>query len=171
MRASRASSRSPSPRRRRASFARGSAKSSRLAPEPRRDPERSRELWRLARDTERAWIGTIHGFCRRLLAAHPVAAGLDPRFRVLAEAEAELVAEQAFDAALDEVAVGDGEAEAIAAGFSVWRLRKLIAVAHEQLRSHGADAPELPPMPEPRRSAAAKNGSDGGADEDRTSSS
>ena len=37
---------------------------------------------------ERAWITTIHGFCRRLLAAHPVAAGIDPRFRVLDEAEA-----------------------------------------------------------------------------------
>jgi ATP-dependent exoDNAse (exonuclease V) beta subunit len=123
------------------------------------DPERSRELWRLARDTERAWIGTIHGFCRRLLAAHPVAAGLDPRFRVLAEGEAELVAEQAFDAALDEVASGNGEGEAIAAGYNVWRLRKLIAGAYEQLRSHGADGPELPPMPQPRLSVAAKNDS------------
>jgi ATP-dependent exoDNAse (exonuclease V) beta subunit len=123
------------------------------------DAERSRQLWRLARDTERAWIGTIHGFCRRLLAAHPVAAGLDPHFRVLAEAEAELVAEQAFDAALDEVASGDGEGEAIAAGYNVWRLRKLIAGAYEQLRSHGTEAPELPPMPEPRLSAVTKNGS------------
>jgi ATP-dependent helicase/nuclease subunit A len=30
-----------------------------------------------------AWVTTIHGFCNRLLAAHPVAAGIDPRFRVL----------------------------------------------------------------------------------------
>jgi ATP-dependent helicase/nuclease subunit A len=119
--------------------------------------ERSRELWRLARDTERAWIGTIHGFCRRLLAAHPVAAGLDPRFRVLTEAEAELIAEEAFDAALDEVAVGDGDGEAVAAGFNVWRLRNLITGAYEQLRSHGADEPELPPMTELRRSPSAKH--------------
>jgi ATP-dependent helicase/nuclease subunit A len=125
------------------------------------DEERSRELWRLARDTERAWIGTIHGFCRRLLAAHPVAAGLDPRFRVLTEAEAELLAEDAFDAALDEVAVGDAEAEAVAAGLSLWRLRKLIAHAYEQLRSHGTAEPELPPMSEPRRSPSLKSIRDG----------
>jgi ATP-dependent exoDNAse (exonuclease V) beta subunit len=131
----------------------------RAAAEP--DPERSRELWRLARDTERAWIGTIHGFCRRLLAAHPVAAGLDPRFRVLTEAEAELIAEQAFDAALDEVAAGDGEAEAVAAGLSVWRLRKLVTHAYEQLRTHGAADPQLPPMTEPRRSPTLKSIKDG----------
>jgi len=137
------------------------------------DAERSRELWRLARDTERAWIGTIHGFCRRLLATHPVAAGLDPRFRVLAEGETELVAERAFDAALDEIATGpqSGEAEAVAAGFAVWRLRKLIVGAHEQLRGQGAEAPQLPPMPEPRlapsngKRAKAKGSGDTG-DED-----
>src|SRR5439155_17644530 len=30
-----------------------------------------------------AWVTTIHGFCNRLLAAHPVATGIDPGFRVL----------------------------------------------------------------------------------------
>jgi ATP-dependent helicase/nuclease subunit A len=113
------------------------------------DHERSRELWRLARDTERAWIGTIHGFCRRLLAAHPVAAGLDPRFNVLGEADADLIAERAFDAALDEITSGDPEAEAMAAGYNVWRLRNLIGSTYEQLRSQGAESPELPEMPEP----------------------
>ena len=38
--------------------------------------------------TERAGSRRSTAFCRRLLAAHPVAAGLDPRFRVLDEAEA-----------------------------------------------------------------------------------
>ena len=36
-----------------------------------------------------AWVMTIHGFCNRLLAAHPVAAGIDPRFRVLDAPEAD----------------------------------------------------------------------------------
>src|SRR5881397_901728 len=40
----------------------------------------TRGLARAARDTERAWLTTIHGFCRRLLAMHAAAAGLDPRF-------------------------------------------------------------------------------------------
>src|SRR4051794_16112789 len=49
-----------------------------------------------------ALITTIHGFCHRLLASHPVAAGIDPRFRVLETAEADRVARQAFDRALEE---------------------------------------------------------------------
>jgi superfamily I DNA/RNA helicase len=56
--------------------------------------------------TDRAWISTIHGFCRRLLASHPAAAGLDPRFRVVDEAEADRLATRAFDAALEELVEG-----------------------------------------------------------------
>ena len=102
--------------------------SAQLAGAPRRrragDPERASELARAARDTERAWIGTIHGFCRRLLAAHPVAAGLDPRFRVLDEAEAERLAEHAFDAALEEVVAGGGGGRArVRRGLQPRRLR------------------------------------------------
>ncbi|HMA26933.1 MAG: UvrD-helicase domain-containing protein, partial [Solirubrobacterales bacterium] len=39
------------------------------------------ELLAVAEASDRAWISTIHGFCSRLLRAHPFAAGLDPRFR------------------------------------------------------------------------------------------
>ena len=38
---------------------------------------------------------TIHAFCRRLLAQHPLAAGLDPRFRVLDASEAGRLADRA----------------------------------------------------------------------------
>ena len=61
---------------------------------------------------ERAWISTIHGFCRRLLASHPAAAGIDPRFRVADEAEADRLASRAFDSALEELVQG-GDAEAL----------------------------------------------------------
>jgi ATP-dependent exoDNAse (exonuclease V) beta subunit len=115
------------------------------------DPERALELSRQARDSERAWITTIHGFCRRLLAAHPAAAGLDPRFRVLDEPEAGRLGELAFAEALEELSArGDGEAEAIAAGFRVPRLRALIRSAHEKLRTQGAAHPSLPALPDPR---------------------
>ena len=67
------------------------------------DVHRAAELGAHARATERAWVTTIHGFCRRLLAAHPVAAGLDPRFRVLDEAEAGRLRERAFTATLAEL--------------------------------------------------------------------
>src|SRR5439155_881645 len=36
-----------------------------------------------ARAVDAAWVGTIHGFCARVLRAQPLAAGLDPRFVVL----------------------------------------------------------------------------------------
>ena len=45
-----------------------------------------------AREAERRWVGTIHGFCARVLRARPLAAGLDPRFEVLDEAAAERLA-------------------------------------------------------------------------------
>ena len=66
------------------------------------EPELLERLREAEQKTERAWISTIHGFCRRVLASHPAAAGIDPRFRVLDEAEADRLAERAFDAALDE---------------------------------------------------------------------
>ena len=100
----------------------------------------------LARESERAWISTIHGFCRRLLAAHPVALGLDPRFRVLDEAEADRLARRAFDEALEEL-LGEadpGRAELVAA-MRVPDLRGLVRTAHDELRSQGRE----PVLPEP----------------------
>src|ERR1700685_1899484 len=41
-----------------------------------------------ARDTEAAFVSTFHGFCARLLRAHPLAAGLDPEFTILDEGPA-----------------------------------------------------------------------------------
>src|SRR5262249_58574044 len=44
-----------------------------------------RERFELAQQLDGAWVSTIHGFCARLLRAHPFAVGLDPRFRALDE--------------------------------------------------------------------------------------
>ncbi len=95
-----------------------------------------------------AWITTIHGFCHRVLAAHPVAAGVDPRFSVLDPAEAERAAHEAFDEALDQF-VGDGDPgrEETVAAYGTEALREMVAGAHEELRSRGARAPELPEPP------------------------
>ncbi|MEK6277787.1 MAG: UvrD-helicase domain-containing protein [Actinomycetota bacterium] len=92
-----------------------------------------------------AWITTIHGFCRRLLAGHPVAAGIDPRFRVLDASEATRAARSAFDAALEEFLAGDDpEREATVAAYRVDGLREMVVAAHEQLRSRGHPQPSLP---------------------------
>jgi ATP-dependent exoDNAse (exonuclease V) beta subunit len=54
-----------------------------------------------ARAVDGAWIGTIHGFCARLLRSQPLAAGLDPRFEVLEQPSAERLAEVAYERALE----------------------------------------------------------------------
>ena len=64
----------------------------------------------LARELDGAWISTIHGFCSRLLRAHPFAAGLDPRFRELEDAGAVVLRGEAFDRALQEFCA-DGDTE------------------------------------------------------------
>ena len=61
-----------------------------------------------ARETDAAWIGTIHGFCARVLRARPLAAGLDPRFTVLDAAAARRLAEAAYERALEEWAGARG---------------------------------------------------------------
>jgi hypothetical protein len=60
----------------------------------------------LARELDGAWISTIHGFCARLLRAHPFSAGLDPRFRELEDAGAAVLRGEAFDRALHEFCAG-----------------------------------------------------------------
>ncbi len=105
--------------------------------------------------TERAWISTIHGFCRRVLASHPAAAGIDPRFRVIDEAEADRLASRAFDSALEEL-VGTGEPEALelAAANRRRTLLEMTRGAYDELRSHGDPTPELPELAPPDTSAA-----------------
>ena len=104
--------------------------------------ERAR-LQAAARTGETAPITTIHGFCRRLLASHPVAAGLDPRFRVLDADEAGRLARTCFDEVLTELA-GDDDAVALTAAGYRSRLGSIVLAAHSELRNRGTLDPELP---------------------------
>jgi ATP-dependent helicase/nuclease subunit A len=95
-----------------------------------------------------AWVTTIHGFCNRLLAAHPVAAGIDPGFRVLDAPEAARAAREAFDDALAAFLVdGDERREETVAAFEIEGLRAIVAGLHDELRSRGAADPRLPEPP------------------------
>jgi ATP-dependent helicase/nuclease subunit A len=97
-----------------------------------------------------AWITTIHGFCNRLLLAHPVAVGIDPRFRVLDAPEAERASAEAFEEALEDLlSGGDPDCERTVAAFDVGGLRRIVTVAHAELRSRGVAEPRLPEPPEP----------------------
>ncbi len=97
-----------------------------------------------------AWVTTIHGFCNRLLAGHPVAAGIDPRFRVLDATEAERAADEAFDRALEDfLSEGGVDREELVASFDIPGLRAIVAGVHAELRSRGQAEPRLPTQPEP----------------------
>jgi ATP-dependent helicase/nuclease subunit A len=102
-----------------------------------------------------AWVTTIHGFCNRLLSAHPVAVGIDPRFRVLDAAETDRAAAEAFDEALEAfLAAEDRGREDTVAAFDVGALRGMVLGVHAELRSRGETEPQLPDSPEPDVPAA-----------------
>ena len=75
-------------------------------------PAARQEEWQAAlADLDAARIGTIHSLCAEMLRAHPVEAGLDPRFEVLEEGLASTLRSEAIEATLawaaaDSKAVG-----------------------------------------------------------------
>ena len=63
-----------------------------------------------ARQVDSAWISTIHRFCMRLLHAHAIEAGLDPRFAVADEVQSRILQSEAFDLALEGFLAEPGDA-------------------------------------------------------------
>jgi ATP-dependent helicase/nuclease subunit A len=94
----------------------------------------------LARELDGAWISTIHGFCNRLLKTYPLAAGLDPRFRELDEAQGSVLRGEAFETALAEFCSG-GEPERLRllATYRATGLRRMLTGVHATLRSAGRE--------------------------------
>jgi ATP-dependent helicase/nuclease subunit A len=128
---------------------------------------RLQELGRhdLARELDAAWISTIHGFCHRLLRAHPFAAGIDPRFRVLDDNQGRVLRGEAFRAALEEFCGDDEGRLRLLASYGGRRLRRMLTGVHETLRSSGLElqlgAPRDPGLAErvdELRAAAAEAG-------------
>ena len=82
----------------------------------------------LARDLDGGWISTIHGLCHRLLRAHPFAAGVDPRFRVLDDSQARVLQGEAFATALEELcAGGEPDRTALLSTYGARSLRRMAA--------------------------------------------
>jgi ATP-dependent helicase/nuclease subunit A len=114
-----------------------------------------------ARAVDGAWIGTIHGFCARLLRAQPLAAGLDPHFEVLEQTSADRLADAAYDDALEAWARRHGSAAIDLAASYGPALRDLVRGAYASLRARGHARPRLvipapPPPPDPTALAAAR---------------
>ena len=102
----------------------------------------------LARAVADAHISTIHGFCARVLRAHPLLAGIDPAFEVADDLEAERMARAAFARAYDDLAEASGDAALdLGAAYRLDTLRGVVVAAHGRLRSEGQTHPTLPPPP------------------------
>jgi ATP-dependent helicase/nuclease subunit A len=94
----------------------------------------------LALELDGAWVSTIHGFCRRLLGTHPLAAGVDPSFRVLDEPQALLLQAEAFATALDRFCAADEpDRWQLLATYGAAGLRQMLVGVHATLRSAGRD--------------------------------
>ncbi len=92
----------------------------------------------LARELDGAWVSTIHGFCARLLRAHPFAVGIDPRFRELDEEQGAVVRGEAFERALAAFcSTGDESRLRLLATYGSAGLRRTLVGVYETLRSAG----------------------------------
>jgi superfamily I DNA/RNA helicase len=105
-----------------------------------------------AREAERAWVSTIHGFCARLLRANALAAGIDPEFRVLDEPAAARLAIDAFDHALEDFVRSGGERLDLAASYTPDKLEGMVRTVFSRLRSQGQTEPRLPAVEPPLES-------------------
>jgi len=101
---------------------------------------RARGRHDLARRLDAAWISTIHGFCSRLLRAHPFAVGIDPRFRELDEEHGAVIRGEAFERALASFcATRDAERLRLLATYGARGLRRMVTSVYETLRSAGRE--------------------------------
>ena len=94
----------------------------------------------LARRLDGAWVSTIHGFCARLLRAHPFAVGIDPRFRELADDQAPALVAESFERALTSFCAGRDPARLrLLATYGADGLRRKLTGVYETLRSAGRE--------------------------------
>ena len=94
----------------------------------------------LALELDGAWVSTIHGFCRRLLGTYPLAAGVDPSFRVLDEPQALVLQAEAFRTALERFCAADEpDRWQLLATYGAVGLRQMLVEVYATLRSAGRE--------------------------------
>jgi len=94
-----------------------------------------------ARETDSAWIGTIHSLCSRVLRRYAIEAGIDPAFVVADNIELERLKEAAFEQACAGLpAVGDG---ALLGDFEFDAVYSAVADLADALRMRTAGPSEI----------------------------
>ncbi|MGH9169820.1 MAG: UvrD-helicase domain-containing protein [Acidimicrobiales bacterium] len=98
-------------------------------------------------DIDDASIGTIHGYCHRLLTRYPIEAGLPPRLEVMDEVGQSLAWRADWESALDRYS-GDADARelfslAMAIGVTYKHLADLAAAAGREWHRCGTELPDV----------------------------
>ena len=126
-----------------------------------------------AHELERAFVGTFHGFCARVLRAHAWRAGLEGDFAILDEGSARWLRGRAFEQAMRELVSGEAaEAVELLAAYGPERARSIVTSLYAALRSRGQVRPRLPLARGGAHEAESKGvpvhdvGGDGAIDED-----
>ncbi|MDQ1471206.1 MAG: ATP-dependent helicase/nuclease subunit [Bryobacterales bacterium] len=107
------------------------------------------------RELESAWVSTVHGFCARLLRENAIAAGIDPRFRVLDARESDEMQIECLNSALDELVESRRE-DALAL---IEVLQSPLSFTgdlkntYDGIRSAGMTVEQVRPMPNPSQAA------------------
>jgi len=93
-------------------------------------PEEYVDYWlELIRELDSARISTIHSFCGSLLRSHAVEAELDPRFRVLDQAQADTLLYELLDGELrNRLAEGDETVIELVVQFGLERLHEMVRI-------------------------------------------
>ena len=102
---------------------------------------------------DRAFLGTIHAFCARLLRERPIEAGLDPEFQEAQEAETQLLQERFWTSFVERI-ISDSDPlveELAGGGLRVDQLRKAFDQMVENLDVEYPADPVAAPGPEEAR--------------------
>jgi ATP-dependent helicase/nuclease subunit A len=114
-----------------------------------RKDERDR-IERALKEIDRAFMGTIHAFCARLLRERPLEAGIDPGFVELTASEAQALATRFWSLHVERLATeGDTSLDALAdSGLAPDDLRDLFDAVRENLDVDYPATPTPPPDPQ-----------------------
>jgi len=98
----------------------------------------------ILREIEHGWVSTLHGFCLRLLREHALAAGVDPEFRLLEEAEARRMQDRAVEESLDSLFAGrPAEMREMLAALGAANLARDLREVYDALRAAGGAVEDL----------------------------
>jgi ATP-dependent helicase/nuclease subunit A len=102
-----------------------------------------------SRRVDEAWIGTIHGFCGRLLRRHALEAGLDPGYSVVADVDAALLREAAVQETIATMTATETAVAALTVEYGRVALAGAVVRAHSKVRGMGADPSSVEPAVRP----------------------